>query len=191
MSDRAYASSAAAVRKAVVPLFAATLLGVLAWLSAIFLAPYLMRRSPGAANFVYALFSPVCHQIPGRCLTFQGYPLAVCGRCLGIYTGFLAGLLIYPFVRGFSEIALPSGRLFLSFSIPIGLDFAAGLTGIVDSPIGVRFATGVLWGGILPFYFMAGVSELLLRRAGQKGVPSPRPGSNSPPLDNSQEKNVE
>jgi len=191
MSDHAPASSAAAVRKAVVPLFAVTLVGALAWLSTIFLAPYLMRRDPGAANFVYGLFSPFCHQIPGRCLTFQGHPLAVCGRCLGIYAGFLAGLLIYPFVRGFSQIALPSGRFFLALSIPIGLDFAGGLSGIVASPIGVRFATGVLWGGILPFYFMPGVSELLLRRASRKGLSSPSPGWKSPPLDNSREKNVE
>jgi uncharacterized membrane protein len=191
MSDQAPASSPAAVRKAVVPLFTVTLAGALAWLSAIFVAPYLMRRAPGAANFVYGLFSPVCHQIPARCLTFQGYPLAVCGRCLGIYAGFLAGLLLYPFARGFSRIALPSGRLFLALSIPIGLDFAGGLTGIVASPIGVRFATGILWGSILPFYFMAGVSEFLLRRGSLKGLSSSSPGTKSPALDNSGEKNVE
>jgi len=168
------------VRRAVVPVFAVTVAGTLLWLSAIFLAPYLKSRSPGTASFLYALFSPICHQIPSRCLTFHGYPLAVCGRCLGIYAGFLAGLIIYPFARGFSRIFLPRGRLFVILSAPIGLDFAGGFAGIWASPIGVRLTTGALWGLILPFYFITGVSELILWRSGRKVGVGPSPGAGQP-----------
>jgi uncharacterized membrane protein len=144
---------------------AVSLLGALLWLLAIFLAPALQSRSfSRAAGFIYALFAPTCHQIPERCFVFCGHPLAVCGRCLGVYAGFLGGLLAYPFVRGFSQLRLPSTMSFLLLSIPIGLDAAGGILGIWASPIGIRFATGFLWGAILPFYLVTGLAELLMTR---------------------------
>jgi uncharacterized membrane protein len=191
MKDRIPPTSEAAVRRTVIPVFALTLAGTLAWLSAIFLAPYLKSRSPAAAAFLYSLFSPVCHQIPGRSFTFDGYPLAVCGRCLGIYTGFLAGLAIYPFARGFSRISLPPGSLFLLLSVPIGLDFAGGFLRIWASPIGLRFAVGALWGVLLPFYFITGVSELVLWRSSRKKEPGPSPRIDEPALDSPRRKNIE
>lgn len=142
-----------------------SLLGTLLWLAAIFLAPGLESRgSSRPAGFLYALFSPTCHQIPERCFSLRGYPLAVCGRCLGVYLGFLGGLLAYPFVRGFSKLELPRARTFLLFSVPIGVDGLAGILGLWASPIGLRLATGSLWGTILPFYFITGVAELVVSR---------------------------
>jgi uncharacterized membrane protein len=169
MRDRIPLTSEAAGRRAVIPVFALTLAGTLAWLSAIFLAPYLKSRSPAASAVLYSLFSPVCHQIPSRCFSFHGFPLAVCGRCLGIYVGFFIGLAAYPFVRGFSRVSLPSGRLFLLLSVPVGLDFAGGFARIWASPIGLRFTAGALWGILLPFYFITGISELVLWRSGRRG----------------------
>jgi uncharacterized membrane protein len=171
--------SAASVRKAVRPVLGLTLLGTLAWLAAIFLAPLLRSRSSGAAPFFYALFSPICHQIPERSFFLRGFPLAVCGRCLGIYAGFLAGLVLYPFVRGFSRIALPAARLFVLMSVPVGLDFLIGFLKVWQSPIEVRFATGFLWGVLLPYYFVTGISELVLRRAARKtAAGTPASGGN-------------
>ena len=167
------------VRRAVRPVFVLACLGTTAWIAAIFLAPYLRSRSSGAgASFLYALFAPVCHQLPGRSFFFRGFPLAVCARCLGIYVGSLAGLVLYPFIRGFSRIALPAGRLFLLASFPIGLDFAGGLLGLWSSPNELRFATGLLWGPILPFYFITGVTEFLLWRTGRR-KPSGRPSGDA------------
>jgi uncharacterized membrane protein len=144
---------------------ALSLFGALLWNLAVFLAPALESRGSGsAAGFLYALFSPTCHQIPERCFSFRGFPLAVCGRCLGVYAGFLAGLIAYPFVRGFSKLRLPSSRLFLLCSAPIAVDGAAGILGMWASPIGARFVTGLVWGMILPFYFVTGIAELLVQR---------------------------
>ena len=79
-------------RKTVRAVYALTLCGTFVWLAAIFLAPELAARGQtGAARLLYAVFSPVCHQIPGRCFALRGLPLAVCGRCLGVYAGFAAG----------------------------------------------------------------------------------------------------
>ena len=153
------------ISRTVLAVYLLSVAGTSIWLLAIFLAPALAARgSAGAARLLYAAFSPICHQIPGRCLTFLGYPLAVCGRCLGIYAGFAAGLVLYPFIRGFSKIELPSIRIFLPLTLPMALDGAAGILGIWASPIGVRFATGVVWGTVLPFFFVAGLADLVLAR---------------------------
>jgi uncharacterized membrane protein len=153
------------VSPTILAVFLLTVAGTAIWLSAIFLAPVLAGRgSDGAARLIYAAFSPICHQVPGRCFTFHGHPLAVCGRCLGIYAGFAAGLVLYPLVRGFSKLQLPSVRVFLLLTLPMAVDGAAGILGIWASPIGVRFATGVVWGTILPFFFVTGLADLLLAR---------------------------
>lgn len=157
--------SRSVISRTVLAVFLLTVAGTAIWLSAIFLAPALAGRgSARAARLIYAAFSPVCHQVPGRCFTFHGHPLAVCGRCLGIYAGFAAGLVLYPFIRGFSRIELPSARAFLVLTLPMAVDGAAGILGIWASPIEVRFATGVVWGTILPFFFVTGLSDLLLAK---------------------------
>jgi len=191
MDVKASLSSPAAVRGAVRPVYAVTFLGTLAWIAAIFLAPYLRSRSSGAASFLYAIFAPICHQIPSRCFYFHGFPLAVCGRCLGIYVGFFAGLAAYPFVRGFNKIALPPVRLFVLLSLPAGIDFAGGLVGAWTSPIWVRFGTGFVWGVLLPYYLLTGVCELLLWRSARKGSPSTGASPDRSGLDNPRTKNVE
>jgi uncharacterized membrane protein len=143
----------------------ATLGGMIIWLAAIFLAPWLAARgAAGPARFIYAVFAPLCHQIPARCFFLGGHPLAVCGRCLGIYAGFAAGLILNPLIRGFSRTSLPRVRLFLLMTLPLALDGAAGMAGAWRSPIGVRFATGFIWGTVLPFYFVTGVVDFFRTR---------------------------
>ncbi len=143
----------------------ATLVGAIVWLAAIFLAPWLAGRgASGPARFIYAVFAPLCHQIPGRCFVLNGHPLAVCGRCLGIYGGFAAGIVLYPLVRGFSRISLPPVRMFVLLTLPMALDAAGGILGAWKSPIGLRFATGFAWGTILPFYFVTGAVDFFRMR---------------------------
>lgn len=143
----------------------ATLGGTVVWLAAIFLAPWLAGRgAAGPARFAYAVFAPLCHQIPGRCFFLGGHPLAVCSRCLGIYAGFAAGLVLYPFVRGFARVALPPARLFMLLTLPMAVDAAGGLLGAWKSPIGLRFATGFAWGTVLPIYFVPGVVDFFQKR---------------------------
>jgi uncharacterized membrane protein len=141
-----------------------TAAGTAVWLALIVLAPWLAGRgSTGAARLVYAVFSPVCHQIPGRCFQFHGQSLAVCGRCLGIYAGFAAGLVLYRIVRGFGRPALPSARNFLLVTLPLAVDGLAGVLGLWKSSIEIRAATGFVWGTLLPFFFVGGVSDALAK----------------------------
>jgi uncharacterized membrane protein len=141
-----------------------TLTGIIIWIGTIFLAPYLKSQSSPFSGFIYAVFSPTCHQISSRCFYAFGYPVAVCARCLGIYSGFLFGTLFYPVVKGSSAPTLPKARIFILLSIPIVLDAAGNLLNIWTSSDWARFLTGLLWGLILPFYFLAGLTDYLLRR---------------------------
>lgn len=163
--------------------WAATALASAVWLGLIVLAPWLAAQGSGpAARAVYAFFSPVCHQIPGRCFSLFGRPLAVCGRCLGIYAGFAAGALLYPLFRGFRTAALPSARMFALAVLPMAVDGLAGVAGLWRSPIVVRAATGLVWGTLLPYYFVPGVADAFAVRRKRRAAAA---------LERSARKNIE
>lgn len=145
------------------------LVGIIIWIGAMFLAPYLRCESLPSNFFVYAIFSPVCHQIPSRSFHVFGYPLAVCVRCLGIYFGFFVGTALYPILQGFSSLTLPKNRAFLILSFPIVLDTIGNFFHIWSTSNGMRFAIGFLWGIILPFYFILGIADLILHFTQKKG----------------------
>jgi uncharacterized membrane protein len=148
----------------IITVYGLTAAGTLAWLAGIFLDPYWHDQGVRWANLVRALYSPVCHQLPSRSFHAWGFPLGVCARCLGIYLGFGAGLALYPVVRGFRRVHIPETKAFLAVSAPIVIDTAAVFLGIWDSSGPLRLALGVLWGSILPFYFITGFAELTFRR---------------------------
>jgi len=152
--------------KKIALVYGLTAVGTLVWLAGIFLAPLLRSQEIRWAGLVYALYSPVCHQLPSRSLWAWGFPLGVCARCLGIYLGFGAGVATYPVVRGFRRVRLPNTKAFLAFSVPIIIDTAGNLMGIWRSSGMARLAFGLLWGSILPYYLITGFAELRLRRRG-------------------------
>lgn len=152
------------LKKTIFLTFLITALGYWLWFGGILLAPYLRSRSSPWASFAYAVYSPVCHQIAGRSLRCFGRPLAVCARCTGIYLGFLIGLGLYPFLRGWQRLSLPSSRVFYLVSAPILLDTTANFLRLWQTANGARLASGVIWGTILPFYFITGVADLVISR---------------------------
>ncbi len=137
-----------------------TLIGIILWIAAVFAAPYLKSQSSAYGNLIYAVFSPTCHQIPSRCLTLYGNPLAVCTRCLGIYIGFFLGTSLFPVFRWLSSESLPKAKILILMSIPIVIDTAANGVSLWASPHWLRLATGLIWGTILPFYFIPGVTDI-------------------------------
>ncbi len=148
--------------------YLSTAAAIVLWLGAIGWAPYLRSHSSPWQGFVYAVFSPLCHQIGSKSFFVFGQPLAVCSRCLGIYIGFLAGTGLYPFIRGFSRIELPRIDVFICLSFPIVIDTAGNFAGLWNTPNLARFATGLLWGPALPFYFITGIADLILSRSARK-----------------------
>ena len=140
--------------------YSVTLAALFVWIGLIFLAPGLKSRSSLLSSIIYAVFSPVCHQNPSRCFLIHGYPLAVCTRCLGIYTGFLIGMFIYPAARGFRSVSLPQTKLFIAMSMPVVVDTLGNFFYIWSTPGWIRFIFGWIWGLILPFYFITGLVDL-------------------------------
>ena len=140
-----------------------TLSGIIAWIGIIFLAPFLKSQSSGLHAFCYGIFSPLCHQNPARSFFFFGYPLAVCARCLGIYLGFFAGTVLYPLLKKLSDLTLPKTRIFILMSLPVVIDTIGNFFHLWMTPGWLRFATGFIWGAILPFYFIVGIADALVR----------------------------
>ena len=137
---------------------------LLLWLIAIFLAPFLKSFSQTGSDFLYSVFSSVCHQISERSFFVFGFPLAVCTRCLGIYMGCLLGMSLYPIIHGFSSPQVPKVRIFILFTSPIALDTLGNFFSLWNTTPWLRFTIGFIWGVILPFYFVSGLSEAFLNK---------------------------
>jgi len=149
--------------KKTILLYSLILIGAVIWLGLIFLAPYSQSKTSELNIFIYALFSPFCHQLPSRSFFIFSYPLAVCARCLGIYSGFFSGTVLFPLVRKFSNLSNPKARTFILLTLPVAVDFLGNFLRLWKAANWLRFSTGFIWGAILPFYFIPGMIDFLLK----------------------------
>ncbi len=140
-------------------IFGLTLAASLIWVLLIFSAPFLSRLGSSLSSLTYHLFGSLCHQIPSRCFHLSGIPMPVCTRCFGIYAGFFLGTALYPSIKGWASLSIPSLRVFAVFSLPIIIDTAGNFFFAWQTPGEIRFMIGILWGLLLPYYFIPGISE--------------------------------
>lgn len=143
--------------------YAAALAAALLFVGAAVAAP-LMEAAGGdnaaAASFIYLAYSRVCHQIADRSFHVEGYPLAVCSRCFGIYAGYVSGLAVYPFVRSLARTEAP-GRVWLLLALaPVAIDFAGGYVGVFDNTLLSRALTGLVAGAAGAFFTLPGFVSL-------------------------------
>jgi uncharacterized membrane protein len=95
-----------------------------------------------AGEFGFAAFRAVCHQQPERSFSLWGRQLPVCGRCLGIYLGMLAGALAYPLLRRWH---MPNWAI-LASAAPLVAEILAEASGLWPGDNTSRLATGLLLG---------------------------------------------
>ena len=91
-----------------------------------------------AAGVLKWLFHDVCHQLPERSFHWQGWPLAVCHRCMGLYLGFVLGIALWP--------ALPRALRRLA-ARPLCLASCAALLAVdwaLPNTAASRFGTGLV-----------------------------------------------
>jgi uncharacterized membrane protein len=102
--------------------------------------PLLIERGHSELGFALQRgFALVCHQQPERSFIVFGGSAAVCARCLGIYLGAAAGLLIRVFRRAAWQ--------WLIVTVAINLvDWFAELAGVHGNWMGVRFVLGIALG---------------------------------------------
>ncbi|XRO75268.1 DUF2085 domain-containing protein [Methanocaldococcus sp. 28A] len=126
----------------------------------IFLAPYTAYLGEHSEIFklisfyIYTAYSLICHQLPKRSYFIFGYKMAVCARCFGIYTGYLVGMLIYPFIKKLNDFKIPN-KWYLIFALtPMAIDGTTQLIGLRESFNELRFITGFIAGFVSVFYIM-------------------------------------
>lgn len=96
----------------------------------------------GIAGLILTLYHPTCHQIPDRCLFVLGYQMAVCSRCFAIYAAFLAGGLLFYFIR--NRLKPLHFAYFILACVPMGIDGTAQLFGI-PFPRGIGPGFELVW----------------------------------------------
>lgn len=111
------------------------LFGCICWLAIVLAPPF----AGPYAEVVRWLLHTVCHQIPERSFHLLGEPLAACHRCTGLYMGFAAGLLVWPWLPVIAARLAANPRWVVVFLLPLAIDWAI----VVNTPES-RFATGLV-----------------------------------------------
>lgn len=150
-------------------IYASSLALVALWCMLILGAP--LSALAGFPSFVpavlYEAFSHVCHQFPDRTMHLGSEPLGVCIRCTALYFSFLASMLVTFFFTKREKQTLPRWALFAA-AVPMVADVALAMAGIHASTTMTRLFTGIILGGVLPFYilppFLTAVRQLMLYR---------------------------
>ena len=116
------------------------------WLGLVFLPPFAASQDWAWTSLLYGIFAPVCHQIGDRSFQCFGFALGACHRCVGLYAGFLLGLLVMPQTPRFTAWLSQYPRRMAWFFVPMAADYflwsnvwwSRGLSGLVAAfPFGL------------------------------------------------------
>ena len=124
--------------------------------------PWLIARVPEMGFALQRGFALVCHQQSERSFSLFGGSVAVCARCLGIYLGAAAGLLL----RVPREIARRC--LFAAVSVN-AIDWLAELGRMHGNWTAARFALGIALG--------VAASMLVAARSDEHEIPAQAKGA--------------
>jgi uncharacterized membrane protein len=106
-------------------------------LAAIIAAPLATSAARPEGWFLYQAFEPFCHQQGERSWHVQGYPLAVCARCFGLYIGLLLAALL--------GLRLEVRTIAIALTL-VGASWGAEFTALAAVPDPIRFLTGLALG---------------------------------------------
>jgi uncharacterized membrane protein len=119
------------------------------WVALLMLGPVLPVP---VAGVLYALASHICHQLPERSFHLLSSQLPVCARCLGIYAGAAAGLLltVHPWLR--HRVSRMSPRTMLcAGAVPTLITVVMEWGGVWSGGNSVRAAAGATLGLAVAF----------------------------------------
>jgi len=131
------------------------------WWISIFVPPVasqssLISKKAGAVVFIF--FSHICHQQEERSFIINDVQLAVCSRCTGIYSGFFAGVILYPLLR--RKINKRQRKLLIIGGSILLTEFIFSHLNIFNSSNLMRLLTGLLPGFITSNIFSNAIFDL-------------------------------
>ena len=116
--------------------------------------------APGELHWTEKLFFDLCHQLPDRTYSSDGFMMAVNTRCFGIFLGMAAGWMMIPFAAKYSEgKRWPILLLMAAITLQI-VDYFGNLVELWQNTNHSRAFLGALFGIALS----VSVSDLFLTR---------------------------
>ncbi len=117
----------------------------------------------GASMRWRLMFRALCHGIPSRCLELWNVPMPICSRCLAIYAGLIAGILLFFVLPRVQEL---TARWILGFAaFPMFIDGITQLATFRESTNPLRIETGLLAGAAFAFWALSAVESHVLSTA--------------------------
>ncbi len=107
----------------------------------------------GASVRWKAPFRLLCHGMVERCFVLFGEPMPLCARCIGIYLGVLAAVVLTVAFALLRRTPL-STTLAILLVAPLVLDGATQALGFRESTNGLRLFTGTLAGVVSSLWLL-------------------------------------
>ncbi len=142
--------------------YAGILFAVVIWCGGIILAPLCSTAGGDTAavgRALYQFYHPICHQIPDRSMFLAGHPLGVCARCSSIYLAFLAGTILFPFLRSLAQSSPAPRLLLLLAAVPMLIDATPIGPWFYQVTLLTRSVSGAVFGLALPFVLLPAALE--------------------------------
>lgn len=110
---------------------------------------------PWAGQWQHKAFYSLCHQMAERSFWVNGQPMAVCSRCMGIYSGFALGWMVLP-LFGYidQESVLWMKNLAVILLLINFMDAGADFVGLWQNTLVSRAMLGGMLGASAPLIFI-------------------------------------
>lgn len=145
-------------------------LAVTALVAIAFLPPFVDAE---VRPLIMAGYRKICHQLPGRSFVIRGHPVALCHRCVGIWSAVPLAIVLFSLLRRYDAIlSARPGLAVLASLVPLGIDWTADFTGLWTNTVLSRFLTGAIF-GLVAGYFLARVIVTSVRSGGSATEASP------------------
>lgn len=139
---------------------AALSIAALCWVVLLATGPWVASAAASLGGSLYAIGALICHQQPDRSFHLGAAQLPVCARCLGLYAGGAAGLVLWTLAGSRRAVSWPARRavlLLLVSGVPTAVTVLTATLGVADpsnawrawlaAPLGVM--SGLVGGAVV------------------------------------------
>lgn len=121
------------------------------------------QEAPWYMQWQHQAFLTLCHQMPERSFWINGQPMAVCSRCIGIYSSFFVGWIALPFWSKFrikEKIAIK--KVVLLVLLLNIFDIVGNLLGFWENTLVSRLLLGILMGSSTTLIFLGDFFDITI-----------------------------